>query len=496
MPDKVLYLFPDANLFIQCLPLQQIDWAQWNDFDEVHLLVCRPVQREIDNQKNRGNDRVGQRARKTYRTFRDIATSADDYALVRESGPRVELYLEALSRPSPELADRLDYGKPDDEIVGCCHRYSREHEGSDVRLLTRDGGPIMAARGLGMSFVLILDSWLLPPENSPMERENARLKEEVNQLKKAEAEFSIRCVGDREQDIKTLEFECRVFEPLPEGEISELIEALKFRCPVSNDFGSTEQRRRENPATASSFDLILRSTRVAEVFVPASRQEIAKYRDQDYPEWISRCQRILSNLHLSLQRSEGRPALHFLVENCGSRPGRDALVDITAKGNFEVSPPWDEIDDKPVENLEGDLRLPLPPVPPQGRWESPLSQLAGLGRLITDLPFSTYPDLLLDDRNQRRDPNVFYYKSRRPNEPGKSFSLECEQWRHGTGEEPFDVEICISVTDDVAGVIECVVHAENLSVPTSRTVHIRGAVTKGNTREYASTLISNLPSRP
>ena len=69
MPNRALYLFPDTNLFIQCLPLQQIDWTQWDDFDEVHLLVSRPVQREIDNQKNRGNDRVGQRARKTYQTF-------------------------------------------------------------------------------------------------------------------------------------------------------------------------------------------------------------------------------------------------------------------------------------------------------------------------------------------------------------------------------------------------------------------------------------------
>ena len=44
MPDQVLYLFPDTNLFIQCLPLQQIDWTLWSDFDEVHLLVSRPVQ--------------------------------------------------------------------------------------------------------------------------------------------------------------------------------------------------------------------------------------------------------------------------------------------------------------------------------------------------------------------------------------------------------------------------------------------------------------------
>ena len=206
--------------------------------------------------------------------------------MIRESGPRVELYLEALSRPSPELEDRLDYSKPDDEIVGCCYRYSREHPSSDVRLLTHDGGPMMTARSLGMPFVLIPDSWLLAPENSLTERENARLKEEINRLKKAEPEFTIRCVDAGDREIEVLEFQCQIFEPLTESEISELIEALKSRYPVSSDFTPTERPRRDNLSSASPLDRIIRSARIGEVFVPASQQEIAKYRKEDYPEWI------------------------------------------------------------------------------------------------------------------------------------------------------------------------------------------------------------------
>ena len=62
MAKNTLYLFPDTNLFIQCRPLEQLDWAEWAEYAEVHLIVCRPVQREIDNQKNRGNNRVAQPA--------------------------------------------------------------------------------------------------------------------------------------------------------------------------------------------------------------------------------------------------------------------------------------------------------------------------------------------------------------------------------------------------------------------------------------------------
>ena len=61
---KVLRFFIDTNVQIQCRPLAELDWSPWAGFDEVQLVVCRPVQREIDHQKGRGNDRVGKQARR------------------------------------------------------------------------------------------------------------------------------------------------------------------------------------------------------------------------------------------------------------------------------------------------------------------------------------------------------------------------------------------------------------------------------------------------
>ena len=57
---KILYFFPDTNLFIQCKPLKDIDWSDFNDFEEIHLIVSRPVQKEIDFQKNKSG-RVGRK---------------------------------------------------------------------------------------------------------------------------------------------------------------------------------------------------------------------------------------------------------------------------------------------------------------------------------------------------------------------------------------------------------------------------------------------------
>ena len=39
MADRILYLFPDTNLFIQCRPLSELGWDRWGAFDEIHLIV-------------------------------------------------------------------------------------------------------------------------------------------------------------------------------------------------------------------------------------------------------------------------------------------------------------------------------------------------------------------------------------------------------------------------------------------------------------------------
>jgi hypothetical protein len=52
---KILYLFPDTGLLIQCLPLGELDWGRWTGFDEIHLIISRPIQKEIDKHKNGGN---------------------------------------------------------------------------------------------------------------------------------------------------------------------------------------------------------------------------------------------------------------------------------------------------------------------------------------------------------------------------------------------------------------------------------------------------------
>ena len=496
---RILYFIPDTNLFIQCRSLEELNWSIWADFDEVRLVVCRPVQREIDNQKNRGNDRIGKRARKAHSLFREIITSDNNYKLIRKSKPQIKLYVDPSYLPSPELENQLDYNEVDDQIVGCVYTFKDRNPESDVRLLTHDSGSMASANMCSLPFVNIPDDWILPPENNDTEKEITKLRTEVEKYKKTEPHFVISCLNNNGGDTKSFEFESICYEPLTETEISELMNSLTCQFPLITDFGEQEPKRRK-PKNLPNHIL-----GKEEVFTPASQQEISNYTEKDYPEWVEKCIRNLEQLHLYLEKQYPPIFFSFTAVNTGTRPGKSALVTITAKGDILIRPPQiEDADDE--ESEQGDLKkklsLPPPPRPPKGKWTNNDSnfnlnklfnqlQLPEIGRIMSPEDFEL-PDLT-GRFNFQRDPNKFYYKPEYATEPEASFSLECAQWRHAMDAEIFECQLFYPRdSQNVSGALECLIQAENLSTPIKKTVPVRGRIEFVNIREHAENLIKNL----
>ena len=257
--------------------------------------------------------------------------------MIQDEGPQVKLVLESSSVPSPDLKDHLDYNSPDDEIVGFLYQYKQQHPETDVRLLTHDTGPMMTARGLDLPFVKIKDTWLLPPESNEIERENRRLKEEIARLKKTEPQFQVKCVDDNGKEVTSLEIKHQVYEPLSEDDIAAFIDSLRNQFPLTTDFSPRESPNRELRSLNPSGQSVLMEMGI--VYKPASEEKIAKYRDKKYPAWINECENIFSSLHAALQRKVEPPSFRFVAANEGTRPGKDALMDIKVKGTFLICPP-------------------------------------------------------------------------------------------------------------------------------------------------------------
>ena len=473
--------------------MSELDWSTFSEFDEIFLIVCRPIQREIDNLKNKGNDRVGRRARATSSLFRELIKSRQKYKLIREANPQAKLSIKPACRASPSLKNQLDYSKTDDELVGCVYSIIEQNSDIDVRLLTHDSGPMGTADMLNIPFIPIPDEWIRLPEKSQVEQENQRLRDELARFKKFEPDFEIVFVNSEREEMDSLEFEHVEYTPLTNNEISELMDSLKKNFPMATEFGSLERTERK------SQDLFSNLLNMREVYTPASDQEISNYTNTTYPGWLEKCEKILRHLHISLK--EKLQPIEFIVSvvNKGTRPGENALITISANGNFKIRPPKvEELDESSgVQNVSNSMRLlPLPPMPPKGKWSTLHFGISGLSQIGSNLgvdPISNRPLIFDNLRNERRDPNEFYYKFNRSIEPTDSFHLECDQWRHDGISKLVEGELCIDQQNQViSGVIECSIQAANVSTPVKKAISVRGKVTYVRVYEMANTMLKKL----
>lgn len=507
MTDSTLYYFVDTNLFLQCRPLEQLDWSAWESFEEVRLIVSKPVLREIDHRKNRGNDRAGRRARDTTSMIRKMLTCGE--RVVHCSNPRVVLCVESQHQYCEDLKDQLNYDERDDQLVGTAYEFARRNEKCTVRLLTHDTNPMFTASSVGLMADQILDNWLLLPEPTDMEKKLALLQDENARLKKAEPCITIRFLDQFDSQVAQYEHTRKRFDPLTNEQIDELIRRLRAYFPLANNFGGpAELQKRITSHSIMVNQSIADILGKREVFTPATAAEILKYREQTYPQWLEQCEQTLRQYHLVLQ--EQIPVLEFcfVAENVGTRPATHGLVTIEAFGSFQIMPPpFEEKDGQAHANasetkqLESG-KLPPPPDPPTGRLQTirgmydlaPVShawrQLAAGSRnleMLTNHSFALPPKLTPRDRNK------FYYKPERPSEPQQSFSLECEQWRHGDGEQDFLGEIhASSDSGAIEGRLVCRIHASNLSKPVSQTIPVRVNVVHVSAFESAQTMVESM----
>lgn len=237
--SKTIFLVPDTNFFVQCKEPREMDWIEYSTFDHVELLITRPVQAELDNQKGKGSGRLANRARKASSLIRELLLSDDDFLMVREHSPKITIRIRQDLLPDEALKSVLDYGERDDQLVGVTSSLKQEVGDCDVALLTHDTGPMASAKMVGVSFKVIPDSWLIPPEQDESEKRANALLAELNKYKNSEPKFELTY---QSEGAKVSNVECKLdyYEQLTTEEVDNLIGTLKEAFPQEVDFGSRE----------------------------------------------------------------------------------------------------------------------------------------------------------------------------------------------------------------------------------------------------------------
>ncbi len=420
-----LCLFADTNLFLHYKTLDQIDWSKVGDFDAIEIVVCPPVQREIDDLKDGRQGRRSERARKTASMLMKIAEHGPQQQ--RAASPRVMLDLDVTSLPKQGLADWLDYSQNDDRIIGHLAQFIEDNPSADAHLLARDSGPILKARTLGIPYIRIPDDWLLPPEPDDRDREIRQLKRQLQEFQAQEPEFSFSCDQMSADQSGKVEIAYRAFQPLTSRERDQLLGSLRNRCPPT----------------------VLNPDRV-------KAKAISNYMERDYPAWISECQEWMDVVH-SVVQLEHCPELTVSIQNIGSRPARNTRIEIRASKNIGLTAPMKELRECGLTLV---MERPKPPLSPGTPWKSRsflLNNLAGLNSMAPPA---------FDIARHLQDQEDFEYASDVKIEIEPSVVLTCGLWRHSLEPQEFTVRLVPEKFDSpTQGEITCTVHAANLAKP-------------------------------
>ncbi|WP_310611397.1 PIN domain-containing protein [Limnohabitans sp.] len=493
--NKKLYCFPDTNLFIQCQPLEALDWSALGDFDVIDLIITRPVQKELDAHKGKGNARVASRSRAAASVLKEVFAAELGYKEVRSHSPCVRLYVQPDHKPDLELADVLNYGEVDDQLVGVISGFLKTNPNHRVRLVTDDVGPMASAKMANVPFTPIPDTWLLPPEEDTSSKELKRLAQELERYKKAEPEISLRWL-EHGTSVERINVTVPCYEPLASHEVAELMQRIQLRFPLVENFDDAESQQRNalpSEAAQAVFDESLRRTSFYreflghEVYVPATAKQISQYQEA-YAKWLQDCEGFLKNLHDHLAQSTPWPRLVIELQNSGTRSANDALVTITARGAFSIQPlKKADLNEEAIEPL----RLPSPPKVPKGEWRDRFLQYA-LTLMPADINISPHP-FAVPRMPSPREADFFYYKESRPASPVKQYSLECSLWRHQSDAELFELTLHPKLTPaEISGVVEINVLATNLSSAFTQRLPVKVNVQQHDLLERANVLVSDL----
>lgn len=281
-----LRLVADTNLFLEGRCLEELPWQELGE-GPVILLVTQPVLEELDRHKN-GSGRARRRALNVNRRLHPLLDGDEPELVVQEANPRVLLQLALAVGPAEDLRGPLDYGKNDHRLIGILATLMRHLEGApdpSTMFFTNDRIANATARQLGLPVRRMGDHCKRPRQDDEEEdgtQEVRGLRAELAAYRAREPSIVIEHEGD-----DVVETVHQVARALTDGEVEGLVEELKAKHPLREDFTPP-------PPSARSDDL---DALLGYSLEPPDEADVRRYRDEDYPRWIDACRGVLLRLH-------------------------------------------------------------------------------------------------------------------------------------------------------------------------------------------------------
>jgi hypothetical protein len=395
--------FPDTNFFEECGAAHTLPWSDLGGaVDHVHLIVPSTVIGEIDRHR-KGGGRTARRARDASALFRKALEAGGDHTVdLKPSSPRITLALPPVLFIDYKEFPNLDRSRPDHQIAAECQVLARAV--TDGVLLSNDTNLVLAARSIGMSPVLIPESWKLPPENDERDAEMIKVKEELRKYQSARPMIQVNF------DQASIAITPKLYDFVP-SEVDAIIEQVERAYPMATSF----ERSPPHPDLPD-----LRSLRGA--WQPPTTAEITDYTDREYPRWLASVRKQVEDLQRLL--ADWSHEAQFLVSICNDGHANAENVRLTLTGFNGL---------KFLSATHGDdgyaekTALKPPPAKPTGRYvrNALLDALGAQHR-----PMANFYESIARLRHFERDRHGFYWLDGRPDTPAEELVLTCAALPH------------------------------------------------------------------
>ena len=226
----MIYIFPDTNIFLHYRSFDELDWLPFAGLGEKEatLVVAFAVVHELDDHKRRHG---GPRSRRK----RAGEVSGRLWKYLESGNPALLPTGTHLQSPSGEPtidfeAHGLTKDNQDDQILATVIQFKQENQDAKVCIVSADTGIKLKAKMRGIDVASPPEDRLLPLEVDEVEKENLRLKRELDQLKSRTPRLSIAFANGDDKIAVWLE----PVEPVPEVTINRRLARIRSWFKVTS----------------------------------------------------------------------------------------------------------------------------------------------------------------------------------------------------------------------------------------------------------------------
>ncbi len=326
------YIFIDTNIFLHFQDFREIDWNNEAKVKECTLIIAPIVLDELDKKKI-GTSRIGNKARQVLNSIENLIEKP---VLTDNVGFEV-----LLDKPMQRIYDEnnLNFKEQDHRLIASIIDFKQKRQVSDVMLCTNDIGPRLRAKQYGITPLKLSDKYLLPEQESEIEKKIKKLKQENAKLKNRIPKIALTFDNSNEfVKIKTENFELIDYEDFKTRSLNEIKQKFPYMEHVDPY---------KNPLTG-----------LISTMAPDSNQ-INSY-NKKLDTYFNKYEDALMKIYEREKRRKLTFEIKLQVTNSGTIPAKDVDIHLHFPDGFELFE---------SEELHDEIELPAPPYKPKNRFD-------------------------------------------------------------------------------------------------------------------------------